>query len=206
MAEFSLLFSVPYERRSAEQKDRITALMSRRKRKRKKKLPKTSSSCGRARRRQRQWHARDAGFPGDVSPGMEQKNSYVLLYAAPRTVFPSLSSGPRCPASWTRRILACARLDLLVFDDVFRAVLLLVVSSPRCPSSWPAWTTGQLCGGSQVQLLDEVVVPVVCNNICPGPAVHHFGGAAGAAHHQGHLHPCRDAEFDPHGSDCSPDH
>ena len=58
----------------------------------------------------------------------------------------------------------------------------------------------------QVQLLDEVVVPVVCNDICPGPAAHHSGGAAGAAHHQGHLHPRRGAEFDPHGSDCSADH
>ena len=69
MAELSLLWSVPYERRSAEQKkDRIMALLSRRKKKRKKKLPKTSSACGRARRRQRQWHARDAGFSGVVSP------------------------------------------------------------------------------------------------------------------------------------------
>ena len=51
---------------------------------------------------------------------------------------------------------ACARLGLLVFDDVPRAVLLLVVSGPRCQSSWPAWTTGQLCGGSQVQFLDKV--------------------------------------------------
>ena len=157
----------------------------------------------RARRRQRQWHV--SGFPFDVSPravfpsvddrpkmldimaGMEQKNSYVLLFSAPRTVFPPLSSGPRCSASWpvwTRRISACARLGLLVVDDVPRAVLLLVVSSPRCPLSWPAWTTGQLSGGSQVQLLDEVVVPVVCNDICLGPAAH-SGGAAGAAHHRG---------------------
>ena len=32
-----------------------------------------------------------------------------------------------------RRISACARLGLLVFDDDPHAVLLLVVSSPRCP-------------------------------------------------------------------------
>ena len=56
----------------------------------------------------------------------------------------------------------------------------------------------------QVQLLDEVVVPVVCNDTCPGP-VAHSGAAAGAAHHQGHLHP-RGAEFGFHGSDCSTDH
>ena len=101
MAELSLLFSVPYERRSAEEKDRITALMSRRKRKRKKKLPKTSSSCGRARRRQRQWHARDAGFPGDVSP---------------RAVFPLVADRPRCSTSrpvWNRRTATCSSLLLL---------------------------------------------------------------------------------------------
>ena len=57
----------------------------------------------------------------------------------------------------------------------------------------------------QVQRLDEVVVPVVCNDMCPGPAAH-SGGAAGAAHHQGHLLPRRSAEFNPHGSDCSADH
>ena len=40
-----------------------------RKKRRKKKLPRTSSnsSCGRVRRRQRQRHARNAGFPGDVT-------------------------------------------------------------------------------------------------------------------------------------------
>ena len=32
------------------------------------------------------------------------------------------------------------------------------------------------------------------------------GGPAGAAHHHGHPHPRRGAEFDPHGSDCSADH
>ena len=51
----------------------------------------------------------------DIMAGTEQKYSYVLLmckvgfpgYFAPRAVFPSLSSGPRCSASWpvwTRRI------------------------------------------------------------------------------------------------------
>ena len=95
------------------------------KKKRKKRVPRTSShsSRGLARRRQRQWHL--SSLPCDVSPravfpsvydrpkmldimaGMEQKNSYVLLFFAPCTVFPSLSSGPRCSASWpvwTRRI------------------------------------------------------------------------------------------------------
>ena len=108
-----------------------------------------------------------AGFPSvddrpkmlDIMDGTEQKNSHVLLmckvgfpgFSSLRAVFLFLSSGPRCSTSWTvrnRRIFsACARLGLLVLDDVPRAVLLLVVSGPRCPSSWPAWTTGQLCGG-----------------------------------------------------------
>ena len=30
----------------------------------------------------------------------------------------------------------------------------------------------------QVQLLDEVVVPVVCSDICPGPVTQYSGGAA----------------------------
>ena len=73
----------------------------------------------------------------DIMAGTDQKYSYVLMckvgfpnYSAPRAVFPSLSSGPRCSASgpvWTRRIFsACARLGLLVFDDV-----------PRC--CWFYW-------------------------------------------------------------------
>ena len=42
----------------------------RKKKRRKRRLPRTSShsTCGRARRRQRQWHARNAGFPCDVTP------------------------------------------------------------------------------------------------------------------------------------------
>ena len=62
---------------AAEAMDRARLLLEqaakrrKRKKKRKKKVPLTSScsSCGRSRRRrQRQWHARDAGFPGDVLP------------------------------------------------------------------------------------------------------------------------------------------
>ena len=51
----------------------------------------------------------------------------------------------------------------------------------------------------QVQLLDEVVVPVECNDICPCPAAHHSGGATGAGHHQGRHHPRRCAETGSHG-------
>ena len=46
---------------------------------------------------------------------------------APRAVFPSLSSGPRCSASW---LVWTRRLGLLVFDVVPRAVLLLVSQAP----------------------------------------------------------------------------
>ena len=71
---------------------------------------------------QLQWYGK-AGIAGD---------------SVPRAVFPSLSSGPRCLASWPVWSMwpfsACARLGLLVSDDVPRAVLLLVVSGPRCPS------------------------------------------------------------------------
>ena len=67
-------------------------------------------------------------------------------------------AGPRCSTSrlfWTRRTgtrffftVACARL------------VLLVLFTSQCGSFMV-----------KVQLLDEVVVPVVCNDICPGPAV-----------------------------------
>ena len=83
---------------------------------------------------------------------------------------------------------ACARLGLLVFDDVPRAVLLLVVSGPRCPSSWPAWTTGQLCGSSQVPFLDKVSympVGVLCVASWFRQCRKLFGDSTGAAHHHG---------------------
>ena len=125
-----------------------------RKKRRKRRTPRSPRPLlrARARCRQRQWHV--SGFPCDVSPravfpsvdgrpkmldvvaGVEQKNSYVLLFSAPRTVFPSLSSGPRCSASWpvwTRRISACARLGLLVFDDVFSRCAPLGCLKPKMP-------------------------------------------------------------------------
>ena len=133
---------------------------------------------------------------------MRQSTWLVFLVTMLLAVYSFVVLSPRCSAScpvWTRRISACARLGLLVFDDVPRAVLLLVVSSPRCPSSRPAWTTGQLCGGSQVQLLDVVVVPVVCNDKCPDPDAQYSGGAAVAVPLQGRQHPCRWAETASHG-------
>ena len=216
------------------------------KKKRKKRVPRTSShsSRGRARRRQRQWHL--SGLPCDVSPravfpsvydrpkmldimaGMEQKNSYVLLFFAPCTVFPSLSSGPRCSASWpvwTRRIssglspysalcLVRQRIHAVrqfteyfifyvywwIMDPqvdsrpaLFQRLLGSTVNTSLCVSlrGWSSWSqcTSRcvsfvvlrplmldimagldqkdnflrgLVAIPQVQLLDEVVVPVVC--------------------------------------------
>ena len=117
--ELHSLWAVPVQRRTHQQMQRITDLLlnkwakKKRKKRRKKKLPKTSSSRGPARRQQRQCHV--AGFPGDVSP---------------RAVFPSLSSGPRCSASWpvwtrrTRSQLVGFSLWPLVFGSHLFAVLL----------------------------------------------------------------------------------
>ena len=43
----------------------------------------------------------------------------------------------------------------------------------------------------QVQLLDEVVVPVVCSDICPGPATQYSGSAAVAVPRQVRRFPSR---------------
>ena len=55
----------------------------------------------------------------------------------------------------------------------------------------------------QVLLLDKVVVPVVWQRqaLVFQTVQKTCGGPAGAAHHHGHPHPRRGAEFDPHGSD-----
>ena len=72
----------------------------------------------------------------------------------------SLSSGPKCSASW---LVWTRRLSLLVLTFFPSRGAPLGVSGPRCPSSWPAWTTGQ-CEGSQVQFLDKVFLLARC---CP---------------------------------------
>ena len=48
-----------------------------------------------------------------------------------------------------------------------------------------------------VQFLDEVVVPVVCSDICPGPATQYSGGAAVAVPRQGRRFPSRGTEAFP---------
>ena len=202
-----------------------------RKKRRKRKLPKSSSGV-RIRRCGQGFRSRALLFSGAqcsllLTTGPRCSTSWpvrnrstvnVLLmckvgfpgYFAPRAVFPSLSSGPRCSALWpvwTRRIFsACARLGLLVFDDVPRAVLLLVVSGPNMPVIMAGMDHGTVMWRFTGAVLGRGCRARCVQRHTLGPAVHHFGGAAGAAHHQGHLHPCRDAEFDPHGSDCSADH
>ena len=90
--------------------------------------------------------------------------------------------------------------------DAPRAVFLRCPQAPDARHHGRHGPEGQfsvrfLVAFPQVQLMDEVVVPFVCNDICPSPAVH-SGGAAGAAHHRGHLHPLRGAEFGSHGPHC----
>ena len=72
-----------------------------------------------------------------------------------------LTTGPRCSTSWpvrNRSTVTCSSCARLVFLAISHLALCFLPcsSGPRCPSSWPAWTTGQLCGGSQVQFLDKV--------------------------------------------------
>ena len=55
---------------------------------------------------------------------------------------------------------------------------------------------GQGCRARCVQR--QALVFQTVQKTCRGPS--------GAAHHHGHPHPRRGAEFDPHGSDCSADH
>ena len=195
---------------------RVVAKRKRKKR-RKRRTPRTSSLPGRARRRLRQWSACSAGFTGDDVPrvmflsGVRYGPDGQLQWygkagfagdSAPSAVFPSLSSGPRCSASrpvWTRRLV------LLVFDDVPRAVLLLLSQaqnarhhgrhrpqdSVEVHSSWTRFST----------------CPLVCSEWCHGPdsAVHclaipqlQFITVVDS--------PYRCAEADPHGPDFSVDH
>ena len=142
-----------------------------RKKRRKQRTPRTSSlpSLRRPRRRPRRWHA-----PGWFSS--------VFLLA----LCSSLSlAGPRCFPSrpfWTRRTvtrffftMACARLVLLVlftsrcvFSLVCRPMMLGIKAGMDQTDILALVDTG-ICM-VKVQLLDEVVVPAVCNDICPGPA------------------------------------
>ena len=141
-----------------------------RKKRRKRRTPRTSSlpSLRRPRRRPRRWHA----------PG------WFLQFFSSRCVFVAFA-GPRCSTSrlfWTRRTVtrffftvACARLVLLVlftsqcvFSLVCRPMMLGITAGMDQTDIHALVDTGSFM--VKLQLLDEVVVPVVCNDICPGPA------------------------------------
>ena len=110
-------------------RDKVTQRKEKWKKKRKKKLPRTSShsSSGRARRRQRQWHACNAGFPGDV-PLLA-----VFLPVVYRLVMLGIMAvlGQKDSYAVTCIAVACARLVLLIFSP--RVELPSVVCRPRCP-------------------------------------------------------------------------
>ena len=120
-----------------------------------------------------------------IMAGMVQKDScsgmarlVLLATVAPRAVFPPLSSGPRCSASWP---VWTRRLGLLVFDDVPRAVLLLLSQAQDARLHGRHGPDGQF-GGSQVQFLDKVFympVVVVMSRQCSTL----FGVSAVAVHH-----------------------
>ena len=138
----------------------------RKRKKRRKKLLRTSSHSpsGRARRRQRQWHARFAGFAGDVL--------YVLctLRSSPGLTGMDLKDNPRVWCAHRRLwqwhvqgsffFLALCSMWLqtgpyachngrygpeghsrswLVLLVTFSRCVSFVVVRPRCSASWPAW-------------------------------------------------------------------
>ena len=151
-----------------------------------------------------------------IMAGMEQKNTF-------RRIFHRCSSWTRlsCPLCATTYALVQLRITVEVpqVQLILKVIYIPIAAQSLISISLTVQQTIEIptvavprqgvdmpvVRATQVQL-DKVVVPVVCNDICLGPAAHHSGGAAGAAHHQGHLHPRRGAEFDPHGSDCSADH
>ena len=104
----------------------------------------------------------------------------------------------------------CVRLRRLVFlvihlalcsFPVFRPVMLDIMASMDLKDSFMRdfpWRFHRCSSWTRLSC-------PLCATTCPGPAAH-SGAAAGAAHHQGHLHPLRGAEFGSHGSDCSTDH
>ena len=109
-------------------------------------------------------------------------------------VMVDLGSRSRCLVLFTLVLSAMLGSTVASGDDfvekiVFSAMLGSTLDTWCCQSTWPFHRCSCRTRFS-----------------CPAPEMHHSGGAAGAAHHQGHLHPCRDAEFDPHGSDCSAAH
>ena len=138
-----------------------------RKKRRKRRLPRTSSFSS-PRRRLRQWHmqgwfcwflsyAVSPSFGGrpklpSFMDGMDKMDSFIarrrsrqwqagLAGFVPRAVSLSLSSGPRCPASWPVWIRSTVMSVLVLFagECAPRAVFLSLSSGPRCAASWPLW-------------------------------------------------------------------
>ena len=79
-------------------------------------------------------------------------------------------------------------VEMVVFSALLGSTLdaILGDTSSLC-SAFEVPTVDTWCCQS-TWLVDEVVVLVVCNDMCPGPAALHSGGVTGAAHHQGHLY------------------
>ena len=96
-----------------------------------------------------------------IMAGMDQRDSYLVrvwqwhVQCCPRAVFPSLSSGPRCPSSWP----ACTQVQFL--DKVFYmpvVVLRVVPRSRQCSA---------LFGGSAVTVHHGHLIPVVAQKASP---------------------------------------
>ena len=213
MAELSLLWSVPYERRSAEQKDRIMALMSRRKRKRKTKLPKTSSACGRYRRRQRQWRVRHAGFAGSCAP----RDVFPVAYDWPLLL--GNTSGMDQKDSFFVVVMAVAYAMLVLLVSLVPLCSLLSWSGPDAPHHGQYPPEGLLFSGLVLLVFLHltlcfllVVRPLMLVGRPAGRSAswpvwtrwtvvlcraENCGKSAVGVHQQGRLHSCRFAEVDP---------
>ena len=103
-----------------------------------------------------------------IMAGMDQRDSYLVrvwrwhVQCCPRAVFPSLSSGPRCPSSWpawTTAQFGGSQVQFL--DKVFYmpvVVLRVVPRSRQCST---------LFGGSAVTVHHGHLIPVVAQRPSP---------------------------------------
>ena len=161
----------------------------RRKKRKKKKLPKTSShsSSGCARLRQRQWHARFAGFPGDV----------------PLRALRS-SSGLRCSATWpvwTRSIFRSSTLEVAGMCKVGLAGF-AVCDTPR--AVFPSFVNVR--GDSTGAVLGQGDMPVVVPSGAFCQTAQKPVDFLQLPFIAGRRHPGHGAEADSHGLECSADH